>query len=203
MEEKKKSGFATASLVLSIIGICTSFIPIINNLSFIMGVLAIIFSIVSLVKKASIGKAITSLVISIIAIFITIYMQKIFVDAVDTTINDINNSIDQVNGNSTEEILSNCADVVLGQFEVNTDEYGLTETRLVVKVTNKTNEMKSFSFQIEAVNVDGSRLAQDYVYANNLNAGQSQEFEIFNYVQKDKLESMKNATINIVEASMF
>lgn len=35
MENTKKSGFATAGIVLGIIGICTSFIPIINNLSFL------------------------------------------------------------------------------------------------------------------------------------------------------------------------
>lgn len=33
MEERKKSGFGTAGLVLGIIGVCTSFIPIVNNVS--------------------------------------------------------------------------------------------------------------------------------------------------------------------------
>ena len=51
MEEKKKSGFATAGLVLGIIGICTSIIPIINNLSFILGIIGAIFAIISLIKK--------------------------------------------------------------------------------------------------------------------------------------------------------
>ena len=32
--ENKKSGLATAGLVLGIIGICLSFIPIINNAAF-------------------------------------------------------------------------------------------------------------------------------------------------------------------------
>ena len=50
--QETRSGFGIASLVLGIIGICTSFIPIINNLSFIMGILAFIFAIISLVKKS-------------------------------------------------------------------------------------------------------------------------------------------------------
>ena len=41
--EKEKSGFGTASLVLEIIGICTSFIPIINNLSFVLGLMGLLF----------------------------------------------------------------------------------------------------------------------------------------------------------------
>ena len=56
--ETKKSGFATAGLVLGIIGICLSFIPILNNASFFLGVLAVIFGLISLIKKASKGKAI-------------------------------------------------------------------------------------------------------------------------------------------------
>ena len=55
-EEIKKSGFATAGLVLGIIGICTSFIPIINNLSFVLGLIGILFCVVSLIKKASKGQ---------------------------------------------------------------------------------------------------------------------------------------------------
>ena len=37
--ENKKSGLATAGLVLGIIGICLSFIPILNNASFFLGIL--------------------------------------------------------------------------------------------------------------------------------------------------------------------
>ena len=39
---KKKSGLATASLVLGFIGAVLSFIPIINNIAFILWVLAFI-----------------------------------------------------------------------------------------------------------------------------------------------------------------
>ena len=43
----------------------------------------------------------------------------------------------------------------------------------------------------------------DYVYANNLNAGQSQNFDAFTYISSDKLEAMKSATFKIVEASAY
>ena len=46
MEEKKKSGFATAGLVLGIIGIFTSFIPIVNNLSFVLWTIGVIFEVI-------------------------------------------------------------------------------------------------------------------------------------------------------------
>ena len=66
--EKAKSGFATASLVLGIIGICTSFIPIVNNLSFVLGLMGALFAIISVVKKASKGQAIAGFILCIIAI---------------------------------------------------------------------------------------------------------------------------------------
>ena len=69
MDEKKKSGFGTAGLVLGIIGICTSFIPIVNNLSFVLGLIGVILAIVSLIKKASKGQAIAGVILCILERF--------------------------------------------------------------------------------------------------------------------------------------
>mgnify|MGYP004662055403 FL=1 len=199
MEEKKKSGFATAGLVLGIIGICTSFIPIVNNVSFILGLIGIIFGIVSLIKKASKGQAIVGVILCILAIAITINSQQ----ALSDSLNEVSSDLDKATGSSTEEILANDANVELGNFEVTKGSYGITNTKLTVKVTNKTSEKKSFSFHIEAVDDAGTRINEDYVYANNLAAGQSQNFDIFTLVSSDKIDTMKNATFKIIEASMY
>ncbi len=199
MEEKKKSGFATAGLVLGIIGICTSFIPIVNNVSFILGLIGIIFGIVSLIKKASKGQAIVGVILCILAIAITINSQQ----ALSDSLNEVSSNLDKATGSSTEEILANDANVELGNFEVTKGSYGITNTKLTVKVTNKTSEKKSFSFHIEAVDDAGTRINEDYVYANNLAAGQSQNFDIFTLVSSDKIDTMKNATFKIIEASMY
>lgn len=197
MEEKKKNGLATAGLVLGIIGICTSFIPVINNVSFILGLIGTIFGIVALIKKASKGQAIAGIILCILTIIITINSQKTLSDSLNTWSQDL----DKAAGNSTEEVLKNDVDVQLGDFQVTKGTY-TTETVLKATVKNKTNDTKSFSIQVEAVDANGSRIANDYIYANNLNAGQSQEFKLFEYVESDKLNSMKNATFKIVEASM-
>ena len=197
-EETKKSGFATAGLVLGIIGVCTSFIPIINNLSFIIGILAVIFGLIS-IKKASKGKMIATVILGILAIIITLSVQKTVADSLDALSEDL----DTASGENTEQVLANDVEVVLGDFEATTDEYGLSDTKLTVKVTNKTNETKSFSIQVEAVDANGSRINQDYVYANNLTAGQSQNFDIFQFVSSDQIEAMQNATFDIVEASSY
>ena len=198
-EEKKKSGFATAALVLGIIGICTSFIPIVNNASFVLGVLAVIFAIIPLIKKASTGKAIVSIILGILAVVITLSSQKALSDSFD----ELSNELDRASGGSTQEVLANDVDVSFGEFEVIEGDYGLNDTKLTVKLTNKTSETRTFSLQVEAVNNNGERITQDYIYANNLTAGQSQSFDIFTYVSNDILEEMKNATFNVVEASSY
>jgi len=85
MEQTKKNGFGTASLVLGIIAICFSFIPIISYVSFILGILAIIFSIMSLSKKASKGVAIAGLILAIIAVYMAYTMHK----GLETAVNEV------------------------------------------------------------------------------------------------------------------
>lgn len=196
--ENKKSGLATAGLVLGIIGICLSFIPILNNASFFLGILAVIFGIIPLIKKASKGKAIAALILGILSIVITLSLQSSWSESLDKVSEDLDNA----SGENTEEVLKN-VDVNMGTFEVTTDEYGFSETKLVVNVTNNASEKKSYNIEIEAVATDGSRIDTDYIYANDLGAGQSQEFEMFTYVDDADLEAMQSATFKIIEASMY
>lgn len=200
MEEKNQnSGLATAGLVLGIIAACISFIPIINNLAFIMGGLAVIFGIIAFIKKAGKGNVIAAIILGVIAITITISSQK----ALSEGLNEVSKELNKVTGSSTEEVLKNDIEVALGKFEVIKGEYGITNTKLVVKVKNKTSNTKSFNLQVEAVNSKGARIIDDCVIANNLAAGQSQEFEIFTYIPEEKIEPLKNATFKIIQASMY
>lgn len=196
--KNKKSGLATAGFILGIIGISLSFIPILNNASFLLGILAIIFGIVPLIKKQSKGKAITALILGVLSIVITLSLQNSWSESLD----ELSKDLDTTLGGNTEEVLKN-VDVSIGNFEVITDEYGFTDTKLVVIVTNKSDETKSFDLNIEAISSAGIRIDTDYIYANNLAPGQSQSFDIFEYVETDKLESMKSATFNVYQASMY
>lgn len=199
MEEKRKSSFATAALVLGIIGICLSFIPILNNASFFLGILAVIFVIVSLIKKASKGKAIAGLILGILSVAITLSLQSSWAESLDKVSNDL----DDAAGNNTEEILGSDVDVSIGAFEGSLGDYGIVDSKLPVTVTNKTSKVKSFTIQVEAVDANGSRIATDYIYANSLGANQSQNFDIFTYVSSDDLEEMQSATFNVLEVSMY
>ena len=133
-----------------------------------------------------------------LSIVITLSLQSSWSESLDKVSEDLDNA----SGENTEEVLKN-VDVNMGTFEVTTDEYGFSETKLVVNVTNNASEKKSYNIEIEAVATDGSRIDTDYIYANDLGAGQSQEFEIFTYVDDADLEAMQSATFEIIEASMY
>ena len=198
MKEEKKTGFSVASMVLGIIGICLSFIPIVNNVSFILGVLSVIFAIVSLVKKSGKAKAIVGLILGILSVVITLSLQNSWSKSLD----DVGKDLDNMTGDNTEEILKKDVDVNIGKLNVTTDEYGYSDSELVVTVTNKSKEKKSFTIHIEAVHNTGKRIDDDYVYANDLNSGQTQDFKIFTLVSSEKLEQMKSAEFKIIDVSM-
>ena len=198
MKEEKKTGFSVASMVLGIIGICLSFIPIVNNASFILGVLSVIFAIVSLVKKSGKAKAIVGLILGILFVVITLSLQNSWSKSLD----DVGKDLDNMTGDNTEEILKKDVDVNIGKLNITTDEYGYSDSELVVTVTNKSKEKKSFTIHIEAVDNTGKRIDDDYVYANDLNSGQTQDFKIFTLVSSEKLEQMKSAEFKIIDVSM-
>lgn len=150
-------------------------------------------------KKSSKGQAVAGVILCVLAIVITINSQKALSDSIDAASKEIDKAI----GNSTEEVLKNDVDVTFGKFEVNEDKYGLKETQLKANVKNKTSETKSFNIQVEAIDENGNRITSDYIYVNSLGAEQSQEFQLFTYVEESKLDKMKSATFNVVEASMY
>lgn len=207
--ENKKSGLSTAALVLGIIGICTSFIPIINNASFILGVLSTIFGIISVCRKRGIGKGIAGIILGILTIAFVISAQKSLSEGLNKGIDEINKSLentqeslDNMSGDNTQSILQNYVDIELGNFEVKNNGY-FSDTKMQVKVTNKSSETKSFSIEIEAVSKDGSRITYDTIYANSLSAGQSQNFDIFTFISSDKVTQMQGAKFNIFNVSMY
>ena len=197
----KKSGFATAALVLGIIGLVFSPIPIINNASFILGALAVIFGLVALSKKKSVKMSIVAVILVVISIGVTITMQKAVVDSLNKASEEINSTANDMSGDNTDSILENDIQVDIGEFTVTEGDFGVFTTELPVKVTNKLTENKSYAIQIEAVDASGNRIVDETVYANGLGADQSQDFKAFQYVSSDKLEAVKVADFKIVSVS--
>lgn len=203
--EKKKSGMATASMVLGIVGLCIAFIPLLGYAAVLLGLLASVFGVVSLCRKAGVGKAIAGLVLGLIALVyavVSIAALGKAVDDINDAVDDLNNSLSDMSGDNTEELLKSSLDVVLGDFSIEEGSF-LTDTELLVTLTNKSGEAKSFSVQIEAIDANGSRITTDTVYVSNLNAGQSQECTAFTLVTSDTVEKLKTATFRVQSVSAY
>ncbi len=78
---KPTSTAAIVGLVLGILAIVTSWIPIVNNLSFMIGAIGLVFSIVGVVgtvrgTKGGKGLAIAALVVNVLSLVIVLGLQS-------------------------------------------------------------------------------------------------------------------------------
>ena len=209
-KKEGKSGLGIAGFVIGIIAIVFSFIPIVNNIAFFIGIHAAVFGMIGALTHKSKGLSIAGVVLGVLAVIITLALQSMWSKALDDAsaqLDDAMQSADTqlgyMSGENTEEILQNYLNVELGEFTMSKDQYGLVKSSLPVTVTNIGSESKNFSLHIEAIDSGNSRIMEDYVYANDLGAGQSQTFEVFQYIPDDKYDAMAEATFSIVEASMY
>lgn len=203
-EKQPKSAAAIAALVLAIVALALSFLPIINNFAFLLVILAVIFGIVGTVgatrnKRSGFGIAIASLIIAIIAGAAVLGSQAMYSAAFD----EASHELDKSTGAATEEVLGTDVEVKLGDLTLKKSSYGMIDSSMPVTVTNLTDNQASFQITVEAVDANGARITQDYIYANDLAAGQSQTFKIFTYISSDDYNAMKNAGFNIVSASVY
>lgn len=213
IDTAKTSTAAMVGLVAAIVALLFSAVPIINNFVLILAALGLVFGIVGIVNirkgKSRGGKiAVSAIVISALAFIIVLASQAMYSAALneaskslDQVSQSANETLDKATGNKTDELLKNDVSVDLGGFNASQDEYGFNTTYLPVTVTNKLDAAKSYAIQVEAVDAQGKRIADDYVYANDLGARQSQEFKLFQYVEAEKLDAIKAASFKIVSVS--
>lgn len=103
---------------------------------------------------------------------------------------------------TTEEMLEKYVDVSLGNFTVKDNGF-YSDTSLVVTVTNKAAEMRSYMVSIEAVKSDGTRIGRDTVYATQLKSGQKVELTAFTYINQDEIALYKNAKFKVLTVTKF
>ena len=88
------SGMAVTALVVGLVAIATSFLPIINNGSFVLAILGAIFAIVGIVgtgagKKKGRGMAVAGLLLGVAAIGITLATQSLYGAYVENVLDQI------------------------------------------------------------------------------------------------------------------
>lgn len=161
------SGMAVASLVLGIIGIATSFLPIINNASFFLGILGLIFGIVGIVgikhgKKKGKGLSIAGIVLSVVAIVVVLITQSLFSAALDSAAGNIagnTSAVSSAQQGQQEDADSNAVastDTASEKYAVSIDDGALTtdyagNQALLVTYTFTNNSDDEASFAVNVI----------------------------------------------------
>jgi len=185
-------------MVLGIIAIIGCWIPFLNIFSIIMGFIGLALGIPAFIvlltkKKGSMGKTIAGLILCLITVIVGINMNN----AAGKAIND---SVDEINGDKTEDILKNDIDVNFGIYTTDGNEY-YESGKLEVTVKNKTDNVQSYTISVEALDSEGVRITTDTIYANDLGAGQTAKYDTFIYGDVDKLKTA--VTFKVYEVSKY
>lgn len=89
---KGSNGLATAGFVLGLLGLLTSWIPLLNIVGIILGILGVILAGVGLAKSKKVnagkGLAIAGIVLGALAVIFAVLINAVFVSAVDDAIDE-------------------------------------------------------------------------------------------------------------------
>jgi hypothetical protein len=149
-------------------------------------------------KKGTHGVLIAVIVGAIVLAFIVFVAPLIFIGNMSS---DVDEMISNSSGGNTEQILENEVDVTFGTFTKDTKYTSLMSGKLPVTVHNKGSERATYSIQIEAVDADGNRIAEDTAYIQNLGPGQSVTEEAFTL--SDDYYKLKGATFRVAGVSKY
>lgn len=200
-QPQKSDGFAIAALVLGIAALCLGLIPILGFIAFPLGVVGLVLGVIGIVNasRRRSGKAMA--IIGTVLCVLALVLAVIGVAVVNRAAIDQGDSLDEMTGDSTEQILQDDLDVALGQFLPAANPL-LETAKLPVTLRNKGRDSASFSVHVEAVDAACNRIADDTAYAN-LSPGQSITEDLFVVVPIDRYDAMRHAAIRIVEVSKY
>ncbi len=202
---ERKSGLAIAGIYIAAFALVGSWIPILNNFSFMFAVIALACGVVGFVaikkgKRVGQGLATATIILSLVTMGVVLATQAFYGAVVDEVGKSVNETVNDYDGTNTDKLLKNNVDVTIGKFSVTSSEY-FEETKLPVTIKNKSSEKASYSVKIEAVDKDGARIADDVIYVSDLGAGQSIKETAFEYVESGKVDALKKATFKVLEVT--
>lgn len=137
----------------------------------------------------------------IVALIVAFFVMR--TNENNAIVEELSTDLTELYDASTETLLEYAVDVELGEFTVTTNQYDIQETVLEVTITNNLDAVTSYTVQIEAVDANGDRIEEDYIYASKLSSGQSQTLDAFTYVDDEDIADLQVATFQIVSVTAY
>lgn len=192
-QPKTSSGLAIAGLVLGILAIATSFLPIINNLSFFIALIGGVLAAVALVgalrgKHTAKGMSIAGIVLAVVSVVVVLVTQNAYSNALKSASDELRSGETAVS--SSAESSDNKSEASGDDKSKTNDEAKSEEADYSNMAVGETVNLKNgLSITVSSVEpgpdrYDGTPTTRASVtYTNNGN--DSQSFNIFDWKSED------------------
>ncbi|MCI5949584.1 MAG: FxLYD domain-containing protein [Parolsenella sp.] len=198
--QKGKSAASIVALVLGIIALVTSFLPIINNLSFVLALVGAVFAVIGLVgvlrgKKGGRGFSIAAVVVNVLAIAIVLGTQSAYSSAIDEA---TKGAISTEDGSSVAAASTSAESATADKYSIadeqmTGDDYTTTISGTFTNLTDSQLGYVSVSYNL--FDADGNQLGTAYANTSNLDAGGTWKFEAVGMYDQAKVASYKLADV--------
>jgi hypothetical protein len=178
--QEKGSGLAVAAFVVAIVALLLCLVPIVNNGAFFLALVGLGLGIPAYLggrkgKRHGKGLALAAVILSVVSMVGVIASQSFYGNVLDKASESLDTSL----GGNTDKVLAEYVTVKPGKFSYKKDQFGIEETALPVRITNKSGKVMSFDVTVEALDSSGARIGDDTVYVNALAPGKTANGVIF------------------------
>lgn len=198
---KGTSGMAITGLVLGIVAAVGSWIPIINNFSFVLAGIGVILSLVGLVttmrgRHTGKGLAIAAVAANAVAIAVVLITQSAMSAAIDeATTPDVSTENVQVQTDVAGQGSDDAAEqaYAISDESMTGDDYSVTITGTFAN--NSDEEISYVQVSYRLLDADGAQIGTALANTNNLPAGGSWKFEAVGLEGVDDVASFELAEV--------
>lgn len=200
-QQAPRSIAAIVALVLGVIALISSWVPIINNLSFIFALVGVAFAVVGLVgtlrgKKSGRGLAIASVVVNVAAVAIVLATQSAYSAAIDEA---ASGTVQTSDGASAAAPAAPAAEGTTSaepadKYSIDGEELSgdAYSCKISGVYTNKAGKDLSYvQVSYNLFDADGNQIGTALANTNNLADGGTWKFEAFGSVAVDEVASYK------------
>ena len=183
-EAKPKSVAAIVGIILGVIGLVSSWMPIINNFSFFFALIGVVFAIVGLVgtlrgKKSGKALAIAAVIVNVLAIVIVLATQSMYSQAIDDAMvstTDGTATTSEATAAESTEAASEAKYTIEGE-ELTGDEWSCTISGTYTN--NAGKELSYVSVSYNLYDADGNQIGTAIASTSNLADGGTWKYEAY------------------------
>lgn len=184
-DKRSTSGMAIAGLVLGVIAAVSSWVPIVNNLSFVIGLIGLVLAVVGVVgvmrgKRSGKGLAIAAVVVNVVALAVVLATQSAYSNALDEAVSGPSVSdVSAQDASAEEDAASSSSDAAPDAQQATTDLAPGTSVTLDNGLVVTVDSVETGLTNYDGSSVTGARVT----YVNN--GGEGASYNVYDWKGED------------------